>query len=103
MQLSEAETIQKYAIPCEHCLKNTCQTYEYEFTCIECGYDENKQKNELGKVSRKRVNFVNRLKDAQHKINCSFKDYIILHEGIDLKEMFEAVSNLKKNQKLMLS
>ena len=44
--------------------------YEYEWTCFGCGYKVIKQKNELTKVQRKRLNFINRLKYAEHKIFC---------------------------------
>ena len=34
-------------------------TYEYEWTCISCGFDVIKTKHELSKIQRKRKNFIN--------------------------------------------
>ena len=39
--------------------------YEYHWTCISCGYNVTKRKkNELTKIQRKKLNFVNRLNYA---------------------------------------
>ena len=54
MELTEDEIIQKYAKNCGHCKRNTLLPYEYEFTCIACGYNVNKRKPELSKIQRKK-------------------------------------------------
>ena len=46
MQLTEDEIIPKYAKHCDYFRKNTLLPYEYEFTCIVCGYIVIKRKNE---------------------------------------------------------
>ena len=56
--------IEKYADRCGHCCRNTLLPYEYEFTCIACGYNVSKRKLELSRVQRKKINFINRLKYA---------------------------------------
>ena len=70
MSLSEDEIIQKYGKQCRHCNRNSFLPYDYEFTCIACGYNVNKLKNELSKIQRKKINFINRLKYAEQKIFC---------------------------------
>ena len=67
MTLSEDEIIQKYAKNCRHCNQNTLLPYEYEYTCFSCGYNVNKRKNELSKIQRKKINFINHLKYAEQK------------------------------------
>ena len=37
--LSDDETIEKYAKQCKHCLQNTILPYEYEWSCISCGFN----------------------------------------------------------------
>ena len=59
MELTEDQIIQKYAKNCRHCNRNTLLPYEYEFTCIVCGYNVNKRKHELSKIQRKKINFIN--------------------------------------------
>ena len=41
--------------------------YEYEFTCIACGYNSIKRKQELSKVQQKLINFIKRIKNAEPK------------------------------------
>ena len=43
MELTEDEIIQKNGKRCGHCNQNSLQPYEYEFTCIACGYNINKR------------------------------------------------------------
>ena len=57
MNLSEDEIIQKYERYCGHCNRNTLFPYEYEFTCISCGFNVNKWKHELSEVQRKKKKF----------------------------------------------
>ena len=68
MEMTEDQTIEKYAKRCGHCKRNTLLPYEYEFTCIVCGYNVNKRKHELSKLQRKKIIFINRLKYAELKI-----------------------------------
>ena len=70
MQLSEDEIIGKYGEQCGHCNRNTLLPYEYEWTCISCGFNLIKRKHELAKIQRKRINFINRVKNAEQKIFC---------------------------------
>ena len=39
MELAEDEIKQKYAKDCGHCNQNTLLPYEFEFTCVSCGYN----------------------------------------------------------------
>ena len=57
MELTEDETIQKYARRCGHCNRNTLLPYEYEFTCFSFRYNVNKGKHELSKIQRKKNKF----------------------------------------------
>ena len=57
--------IKKYAKHCGHCNRSTLLPYEYEFTCVACGYNVIKQKHEVSKIQRKKLNFINRLNYAQ--------------------------------------
>ena len=65
MELTADEIIKKYAKNCGHCNQNTLFPYEYEFTCIVCGYNVIKRKLELSKIQLKKINFINRLKYAK--------------------------------------
>ena len=64
--LSDDETIEKYAKQCKHCLQNTILPYEYEWSCISCGFNLIWRKHELTKIQRKK-NFIDGLKCAEHK------------------------------------
>ena len=68
MELTEDESIQKYAKKCLHCNRNMLLPYEYEWTCFSCGSNVYKQKHELSKIQKKKINFINRLKYAELKI-----------------------------------
>ena len=74
MELTEDEIIQNYAKCFGHCNRNTFLPYEYEFSCIACGYNINKRKHELSKIQRKKINFINRIKYAEQKIFSIFVD-----------------------------
>ena len=66
--------------------------YEYELTCISCCYNVNKQKNDFSKIQRKKkTNFTNRLKSAEHKIFCI---------SIDVKKIYEGEEDRKKHWNL---
>ena len=68
MELTEDEIIQNYAKRCGRCNRNTLLPYDYEFTCVSCGYNVNKRKHELSKIQRRKINFINRKKYAEVKI-----------------------------------
>ena len=55
MELTEDQIIEKNAKNFGHCNRNTLLPYEYEFTCIACGYNVNKRKHELSKIQRKKI------------------------------------------------
>ena len=95
MELSEDEIIQKYAKNCGHCNRNSLLPYEYEWTCFSCGFNINKHKQELSKIQRKKINFINRLKYAEQKIFCIFIDLYKIYEDDDYDEIYKILSTLK--------
>ena len=102
MELTEDEIIEKYGEQCGHCTRNTLLPYEYEFTCISCGYHFIKRKRELSKKQRKKINFITRLKYAEEKIFCICIDMYKTYEGDDYDKIYEVLSNLK-NKKLKIN
>ena len=96
MNLSEDEIIQKYEKHCGHCNRNTLLPYEYEWSCFSCNYVVSKRKNELSKIQRKKINFINRLKYAEQKIFSICIDLYKIYEGDDFSEIFKILSTLKK-------
>ena len=54
MELTEDEPIKKNSKYCGHCNRNTLLPYDFEFTCISCGYNVIKGKHELSKIQRKK-------------------------------------------------
>ena len=54
MKLSEDRIIEKYAQCCGYCNRDTLFQYEYEWTCISCGYNVIKRKHEFSKIQRKK-------------------------------------------------
>ena len=102
MELTEDEIIQKYAKQCRHCNRNTLLPYEYEFTCIACGYNVTKRKYELSKIQKKKINFINRLKYAEVKIFSICVDLYKIYEGDDYDEIYRVLSTLK-NKKLKIN
>ena len=98
MNLSEDEIIQKYAKKCLHCNRNTLLPYEYEWSCFSCSYVVSKRKNELSKIQRKKINFINRLKYAE--VICV--DVYKIYESDDFNEIFKILSTLK-NKKLKIN
>ena len=91
MELTEDEIIQKYPKKCLHCNRNTLLSYEYEFTCLSCGYNVSKRKNELSKIQRKKINFINRLKYAEVKIFSICLDLYKIYEGDDYDEIYKVL------------
>ena len=57
--------MEEYGKQCRHCNRNTLIPYEYEWTCISCGFNLIKRKHEFNKKQRKKINFINRLKYAE--------------------------------------
>ena len=102
MELTEDEIIQKFAKKCGHCNRNTLLPYEYDFTCIACGYNVTKGKHELSKIKRKKINFIKRLKYAEVKIFSICVDLYKIYEGNDYDEIFKVLSTLK-NKKLKIN
>ena len=58
-----------------------------------------KRKHELSKSSRKGINFINRLKYAEHKIVFICIAVYKFYEGVDFDKIYEVLSTLK-NRKL---
>ena len=83
-----------------HCNRDSLLPYEYEFTCIACGYNVIKTKHELSKVQRKKINVINRLKYAEQKMICICIEVYHLFEGNDFDELYEVLSTLKTKKKL---
>ena len=102
MELTEDEILQKYAKHCGHCKRNTLIPYEYEWTCFSCGYNVSKRKNELSKIQRKKINFINRLQYAEVKIYSICVDVYKIYEGDDFNEIYKVLSTLK-NKKLKIN
>ena len=84
MELTENEIFQKNANLCGYCRRVTLLPYEYEFTCFACGYNLIRRKHQLSKISRERINFIKRFKNAEHKIFCIIIIDII--DDIDTKQ-----------------
>ena len=101
MQLSEDKKIQKYGKLCGHCNRNTLLPYENEFTCVVCGYNVIKRKQEFFKIQRKKIIFLNRIKYAEHKIFCICVDVYKNFESDDYCKLYEVLSTLK-NEKLKI-
>ena len=102
MELSEDQIILKYGKHCGHCNRNTLLPYEYEYTCFSCGYNVIKRKNELSKIQRKKINFINRLKYAEQKIFCICIDVYKIYNGNNYDEIYKVFSTLK-NKKLKIN
>ena len=70
MEISEDETIQKYAKQRKNCMRKFLLPLENGWSCIFCKYSVMKRKNELSKTSRKKIILTNRLKYAQDNYFC---------------------------------
>ena len=55
MELTQDELMKKYGKKCGHCNRNKLIPYEYERTCISCGFNLIKRKHELTKIQRKKI------------------------------------------------
>ena len=62
MNLSQDEIIENFGKKCGHYNRNTFLPYEYELTCIACGFNSTKRKHEFSKVQDKIFIFIIRLK-----------------------------------------
>ena len=103
MELTEDGIIQKYAKRCGHCNRNTLLPYEYEFTCVSCGYNVNKRKHELTEIERKKINFLNRIKYAEVKKFSKCKVVYKIYEGDGFDEIYKVLSTLKNENKRYLN
>ena len=54
MELTEDQIIEEYRKKCLHCNRKCLLPYEYEWTCVACGYNVIKQKHQLSKIQRKK-------------------------------------------------
>ena len=95
MKITEDEIIKNYAKHCRHCNRNTFFPYDYEWTCASCGYNVIKRKHELSEKQRKKINFINHLKFAEHKIFCICVDVYKIYESDDYEKTYEVLSTLK--------
>ena len=95
MQLSADQIIKKCAKHCGHCSRNTLLAYKYEWTCVSCNYNVIKRKYELTEIHRKRINFINRLNYAEHKIFCLCVDVSKIYESNDYDKIYEVSSTIK--------
>ena len=102
MNLSGDQIFDKYAKQCGHCKGKTFLPYEYEFICVSCGYNVINRKNQLSKIQRKKINFINRLKYAEQKIFCVCIEVYQLYEGKNYDKIYEVLSTLK-NKKLNIN
>ena len=57
MELTQDDFLNKYAKNCGQNKENILLPYEYELTCVSCGFNENKRKNDLSKIQRKKNKF----------------------------------------------
>ena len=56
---------------------------------FHCNYVVSKRKNELSKIQRKKINFINRLKYAEVKIFSICVDVYKIYEGNDYDRIYE--------------
>ena len=55
MESTENQLFEKHGKKCGNCNRNTVLPYEYEFTCISCGYNVIKRKHEISAIQPKRI------------------------------------------------
>ena len=96
MELTKDEFIKYYGKHCGHCNRKTLLPYEYEWTCISCGYYVIKREQELSKNQREKINFINQLKQAEQEIFCICIEVYQLYESNDYDKIYEVLSTLKK-------
>ena len=98
MELTEDEIIQNYGERCGHCNRNTLPPYEYEWSCLLCGFNLIKRKHEFSKIQRKKIKFINRLKYAEEKMFCICIDVYRNCDNNDYDKIFGVLSTLKKKK-----
>ena len=76
--------------------------YEYEWSRISWNYNVINRKNDFGETSRKKINFINKLKYAEHKLFCICIDVYKIYEGGDFDKTYEALSKFK-NEKVKIN
>ena len=54
MELTQDEDLEKYGKQCGHCNQNNLQPYEYDYSCVVCGYNVFKRKHEFSKKRKKK-------------------------------------------------
>ena len=82
---------------CGHCNLNTLFPYEFECTCVLCGYNIMKRKQDLSKIPRKK-NYINRLKFAEQKILCICIEIYQFYEVDDYDKLYEVLSTMKNKK-----
>ena len=97
MELTEDEIIQKYGKNCCHCNRNTLLPYEYEWSCVSCGFNLIKRKHELSKKQRKKF-FNNRMKYAEVKILSICVDVYKIYESDEYIRIYTVLSTLKSKK-----
>ena len=100
VELTENEITEKYGQHRGHCNRDTLLPYEYEFTGVSGGFNLIKRKHELSKIQRKKINFINRLKHAEHKMFCICVDVYQTYEGNGYDKLYEIISLIKKKLKI---
>ena len=95
MELVEDQRIESYANRCLYCTRNTLLPYEYEWTCVACGYNVVRRNNELRESQRKTMNPMNRLKYAENKIICLCIDGSRAFDGGDIERSTVCLTRLK--------
>ena len=98
MELTEDENLKNYGKKCGRSNQNMLLPYEFERTCVSCGYNVIKRKHDFSKIQRKRINFINRLKYAEPKIFCICVDVYKIYENIDFDKTYEVLSTLKNKR-----
>ena len=102
MEIPKDEFIQKYSKRCGHCKRNTLLPYEYEGSCLSCGFNVNKRKHELSKTQRKKINFISGIKYAEVKIFSICVDVYKIYVGDDYDKIYEVLTTLK-NKKIKIN
>ena len=95
MELTEDQTNEKHAKQCKHCSRNSLLPNEYECICISFWYNVLNQKQELTQFQRKKINFINRLKFAEHALICICIDVYTVYEGDNYDEIYKVLLTLK--------
>ena len=99
MELTEDRIIEKYGKQCGHCSRKILLPYEYEFTCIGCGFNLIKRKHELSKSQQQKINFIKRLKNAELKIFRLCVEVYQIYQGNNFDKIYDVLSTLR-NKKL---